>query len=392
MQKRIWIVGIFLLAVILVIAGISVRGEGKPVQAQLVSAAAPADTSGFARADGPRLLAFPADYGPHPDFQTEWWYYTGNLEAEGGRHFGYQLTFFRRALLPPTNHPQRLSDWGSSQVYMAHFAMTDVSAGRYQAFERLQRGAAGLAGAQAVPFQVWLEDWSVVETAPNVYHLHAAQDNLQLDLTLTDVGGPVLQGEQGYSQKGPQPGQASYYYSLPHLASDGTVQVGQSTHIVVGLSWMDHEFSTSALSAGQVGWDWFSIQLEDGSELMVFQIRRQDGAVGYNSSIDPYSSGTWIAPDGSTLHLEKSDFEIQVKDTWKSPTSGAVYPSRWTLRVPELALELELRPLIPDQELDLTYQYWEGAVDITGLQAGNRVSGVGYVELTGYGRSMAGEF
>jgi predicted secreted hydrolase len=386
MQKRIWIVGIFLLAVILVIAGISVRGEGKPVQAQLVSAAAPADTSGFARADGPRLLAFPADYGPHPDFQTEWWYYTGNLEAEGGRHFGYQLTFFRRALLPPTNHPQRLSDWGSSQVYMAHFAMTDVSAGRYQATERLQRGAAGLAGAQAVPFQVWLEDWSVVETAPNVYHLHAAQDNLQLDLTLTDVGGPVLQGEQGYSQKGPQPGQASYYYSLPHLASDGTVQVGQSTHIVVGLSWMDHEFSTSALAHDQVGWDWFSIQLSDGSELMVFQIRKPDG------SLDPFSGGTWIAQNGETQHLSQNEFKIQALGTWKSPHSGATYPALWSVKVPQLGLDLQIDPWLADQELNVSYSYWEGAVHVQGQRLGQPVTGNGYVELTGYSGSMHGQF
>jgi predicted secreted hydrolase len=386
MQKRIWIVGIFLLAVILVIAGISVRGEGKPVQAQLVSAAAPADTSGFARADGPRLLAFPADYGPHPDFQTEWWYYTGNLEAEGGRHFGYQLTFFRRALLPPTNHPQRLSDWGSSQVYMAHFAMTDVSAGRYQAFERLQRGAAGLAGAQAVPFQVWLEDWSGVETAPNVYHLHAAQDNLQLDLTLTDVGGPVLQGEQGYSQKGPQPGQASYYYSLPHLASDGTVQVGQSTHIVVGLSWMDHEFSTSALAHDQVGWDWFSIQLSDGSELMVFQIRKPDG------SLDPFSGGTWIAQNGETQHLSQNEFKIQALGTWKSPHSGATYPALWSVKVPQLGLDLQIDPWLADQELNVSYSYWEGAGHVQGQRLGQPVTGNGYVELTGYSGSMNGQF
>jgi predicted secreted hydrolase len=386
MQKRIWVVGIFLLTLILVIAGISTRGEGKPVQAQLVSAAAPADTSGFARADGPRLLAFPADYGPHPDFQTEWWYYTGNLEAEGRQHFGYQLTFFRRALLPPTDHLQRPSDWGSSQVYMAHFALTDVSAGRYQAFERLQRGAAGLAGAQAAPFQVWLEDWSVVETAPNVYHLHATQGNLQLDLTLTDTGGPVLQGDQGYSQKGPQPGQASYYYSLPHLASYGTVQVGQSTHTVHGLSWMDHEFSTSALADDQVGWDWFSIQLSDGSELMFFQIRKSDG------SLDPFSSGTWIGQNGEIRHLSLSDFKIQALGTWKSPHSGATYPARWSVKVPQLDLDLQIDPWLADQELNVSYSYWEGAVRVKGQHQGQPVTGNGYVELTGYSGSMNGQF
>ena len=197
---------------------------------------------------------------------------------------------------------------------------------------------------------------------------------------------PFCRGTRVTARKVLKPGNASYYFSQTRLASQGTLQMGEQTFKVQGTSWMDHEFSTSALSTGQVGWDWFSIQLKDGSELMVFQIRGEDG------SIDPFSSGTWIAPDGSTRHLEKGDFEILVKDTWKSPTSGVVYPSRWTVRVPELDLELELRPVIADQELDLTYQYWEGAVDITGRKAGEQVAGVGYVELTGYGRSMAGEF
>jgi len=385
-RKTLLIVGIILLTVILVIAGIFVRGGGKPVQAQLVSAAAPADISGFARVDGLRPLAFPADFGPHPDFQTEWWYTTGNLEAEDGQHFGYQLTFFRRALLPPTDRQQRPSDWASSQVYMAHFALTDVSAEHFQAFERLQRGAAGLACAQAAPFQVWLEDWSVVETAPNVYHLNAAQDNVRLDLTLTDTKGPVLHGDRGFSQKGPQPGQASYYYSLTHLETDGTVQVGQENHAVHGLSWMDHEFSTSALADDQVGWDWFSIQLSDGSELMVFQVRNADG------SLDPFSSGTWIAQNGEIRHLSRSDFDIQALGTWKSPHSWATYPARWSVKVPQLGLDLQIEPWLADQELNVSYSYWEGAVRVQGQRLGQPVDGNGYVELTGYTGSMSGQF
>ena len=385
-RKTLLIVGIILLTVILVIAGIFVRGGGKPVQAQLVSAAAPADISGFARVDGLRPLAFPADFGPHPDFQTEWWYTTGNLEAEDGQHFGYQLTFFRRALLPPTDRQQRPSDWASSQVYMAHFALTDVSAEHFQAFERLQRGAAGLAGAQAAPFQVWLEDWSVVETAPDVYHLNAAQDNVRLDLTLTDTKGPVLHGDRGFSQKGPQPGQASYYYSLTHLETDGTVQVGQENHAVHGLSWMDHEFSTSALADDQVGWDWCSIQLSDGSELMVFQVRNADG------SLDPFSSGTWIAQNGEIRHLWRSDFDIQTLGTWKSPHSGATYPARWSVKVPQLGLDLQIEPWLADQELNVSYSYWEGAVRVQGQHLGQPVVGNGYVELTGYTGSMSGQF
>ncbi len=351
---------------------------------------------GFTRADGTYTLTFPEDYGSHPDYQTEWWYYTGNLEDVQGRRYGYQLTFFRRALVPPQEWVERASLWGTNQATLAHFAITDAETGAHAAFERLSRAAVGLAGAESEPFRVWLGDWETQEISPDVYQLHAsvlpdqesnqASQKIVLDLELRDLKGPILQGDQGYSQKGPEVGNASYYFSQTRLASQGTLQMGEQTFKVQGTSWMDHEFSTSALSTGQVGWDWFSIQLKDGSELMVFQMRGEDG------SIDPFSSGTWIAPDGSTRHLEKGDFEILVKDTWKSPTSGVVYPSHWTVRVPELDLELELRPVIADQELDLTYQYWEGAVDITGRKAGEQVAGVGYVELTGYGRSMAGEF
>jgi predicted secreted hydrolase/threonine/homoserine/homoserine lactone efflux protein len=355
-----------------------------------------ANAEGFTRADGTYALTFPEDYGSHPDYQTEWWYYTGNLEDAQGRRFGYQLTFFRRALVPPQERFERASLWGTNQAALAHFSITDGETGVHSAYERLSRVALGLAGAESEPFRAWLDDWEIQETSPETYQLHAsvlpdqeanqASQKIALDLVLRDLKGPVLQGDQGYSQKGPEAGNASYYFSQTRLASQGTLQIGEQTFQVQGTSWMDHEFSTSALSAGQVGWDWFSIQLKDGSELMVFQIRSKDG------SIDPFSSGTWIAPDGSTHHLEKGDFEILVKDTWKSPTSGVVYPGRWIVRVPELDLELELRPLIADQELNLTYQYWEGAVDIRGKIAGEQVAGAGYVELTGYGRSMAGEF
>ena len=177
------------------------------VRAQLVAQVEPA--SGFARARGPQALAFPDDHGAHTDYQTEWWYYTGNLEAADGRHFGYQLTFFRSALLPAPERQERSSAWATDQVYMAHFALTDVAAGQFYAFERFSRGAAGLAGAQAAPFQVWLEDWRVEEVAPGNYRLRAAQDDVAIDLQLTDLKGPILQGDAGYSPKGPEPGNAS---------------------------------------------------------------------------------------------------------------------------------------------------------------------------------------
>lgn len=335
---------------------------------------------GFTRADGSRPLSFPADFGPHPNYQTEWWYYTGNLQTADGRHFGFQLTFFRQALLPIDQMPPSASEWRTDQVYMAHFALTDLSGKSHTAFQRLERGAAGLAGAQATPYKVWLDDWSVSEVSPNTYQLTAKQAEIALDLVMEDAKGPILQGDQGYSQKGPDPGDASYYYSQTHLITKGSVQVNGASYPVSGLSWMDHEFSTSALTQNQIGWDWFSIQLDNDNELMVFQIRQKDG------SIDPYSSGTLVGPDGRTTGLKKGDFEIQVFSTWTSPHTGSVYPSKWKISVPSENIGLEIEPYLADQEMNLSFTYWEGAVRISGSQDGIPVTGSGYVELTGYTR------
>ena len=377
-------IGLLIISLLFGLSAILFRRDEPEVRAQLVAMAD--EAAGFARAEGPRPLEFPADHGPHPDYQTEWWYYTGNLETSDGRHFGYQLSFFRRALVAPAQRQDRPSNWAADQVYMGHFALTDVAGRRYQAFERFTRGAVGLAGAQAVPYHVWLEDWSVEEVEPNVVRLRAVQDDLAIDLLLTDRKGPILQGAGGYSQKGPEPGNASYYYSQTRLDSSGTVRVADTTYQVSGLSWMDHEFSTSALAPDQVGWDWFALQLDDGSELMVFQIRKADG------SVDPFSSGTLVAPDGSTRHLSWDDFQIRVGDTWRSPRSGATYPVRWTVEVPAADLTLDLESYLADQELNLSYAYWEGAVRISGEQAGSAISGSGYVEMTGYASSMQGQF
>ena len=362
------------------------RNQQPVVRSQLIAAAAQGDTAGFARATGPIPLSFPKDFGPHPDYQTEWWYYTGNLETPDGQHFGYQLTFFRRALLPPDRLPKRTSDWAVNQVYMAHFALTDVAAKQYHAYERLERGAAGLAGAQAVPFQVWLDNWSVEAAGAGKYRLKASQAGINLDLTLVDSKGPVLQGDQGYSRKGAEPGQASYYYSLTRLVTSGSVHTQRGTFDVTGLSWMDHEFSTSYLSKDQVGWDWFALQLNDDTELMVFKLRRADG------STDPASSGTVIHPDGSTISLSAEDFRIQVQDTWTSPHTGAKYPSHWTITVPKANLQVTIQPYLDDQELNVSYSYWEGAVHFQGTLDGKSVEGSGYIELTGYAAPMGGQF
>ena len=354
--------------------------------------ALPPTQGNFTRAEAARPLVFPLDMGPHPDFQTEWWYYTGNLSTSSGRQFGFELTFFRRALASPDELVPRSSDWATSQVYLAHFTLTDVTANQFHAFERYERGAAGLAGAQPDPYQVWLQDWSVLLNAPNQYHLHAAlpgtaaQAGLQLDLQMKDLKGPILEGDHGLSQKGLGNGNASYYYSQTRLQTGGTIGMNGQTFTISGLSWMDHEFSTSALGPDQVGWDWFSVQLDDGSELMLYNIRQKNG------SADPFSNGTIIRADGTTRQLKAGDFTIQVNSTWKSPHNGGIYPASWTVTIPSENLTLQIKPLIPDQELNLSIIYWEGAVQITAERAGVKVAGKGYVELTGYAQSLAGNF
>lgn len=385
-MTRLYLVMAVALAILALFAISAVlSGSAEPqVRADLVAQVQP--SSGFTRAMGPRALEFPADHGSHPDYRTEWWYYTGNLEAGDGRHFGYQLTFFRSALLPAWERQQRPSKWATDQVYMAHLALTDVDAGQYRAFERLSRGAAGLAGAQSSPYQVWLEDWEVEGLGPDEYRLSASANGIEIDLQLLDQKDPVLQGDVGYSQKGPEVGNASYYYSLTRMATAGTILVDHMAYAVKGLSWMDHEYSTSALGADLVGWDWFSVQLDDGSELMVYQLRRADG------SADAFSSGSFVDADGQKRQLGPDGFDLAVASMWTSPHSGAAYPSGWTLEVPAADLTLELVPYMADQELNLSFVYWEGAVRVSGQRAGRAVGGNGYVELTGYAETMQGRF
>lgn len=376
--------------VILVLIGLAIlafawlfrsQQAGNQITAQVVSTSA--SVEGFAYADGSRTLSFPGDFGPHPDFQTEWWYYTGNLNDEDGRHFGYELTFFRVSLLPPDQAPTRSSQWAANQIYMAHFAVTDVAAGEFHAFQRYQRGAEGLAGAEADPYHVWLEDWDVQQVGADKYEITAANEGLRIDFQLLDEKGPILQGDSGYSRKGADPSNASYYYSETRLTTTGEIQIGDEIFQVSGLSWKDHEFSTNALEPGQVGWDWFAVQLDDGYELMLYQIRREDG------NLDPFSSGTLIAPDGSTQPLALEDFEVETHDIWHSPHSGADYPMGWEISIPNANLELELAPYLLDQELNLSTIYWEGAVSITGRHDGLMISGIGYVELTGYAAPLS---
>jgi len=333
---------------------------------------------GFQRASTPRRFSFPADHGPHPGFRTEWWYFTGNLSSAGGRRFGYQLTFFRIALSPsPVERP---SHWGANDIIMAHFALTDVEGRRFHSAERFSRSALGLAGAGGRPLTVWLEDWLAAETGDNPWRMRltAREGEESFDLTVTAQRPVVLNGEGGLSRKGGEPGNASYYYSLTRMETVGTVTVGGETVAVTGLSWLDREWSTSALGTDQAGWDWFALQLDDGRDVMFYRLRRRDGTT------EPWSSGTLVAADGRYRHLSCDDARIQALDWWQSPASGIRYPSRWRLSIPSQHLDLEILPRIPHQEHLVTVRYWEGAVQVKSLSPGGP-GGFGYLEMTGYG-------
>lgn len=350
-----------------------------PAMSPLPQASVPTVQSGFTAADGSRPLTFPADFGAHPDFRTEWWYYTGNLDTQDARHFGFELTIFRVGLLPPTSEIPANSKWSSREIYFAHFAISDVAGNRFYAFQRFSRPAPELAGAEANPYHVWLEDWNITEQSPGTYRLQAEQEQISLNLTLTDEMGVILQGENGYSRKGKNPGNASYYYSQPRLRAEGSVRIGGTEYQVTGLAWNDHEFSTGALDDNQVGWDWFSLQFDDGRALMLFQLREREGGVSDSAS------GTFISADKTSQSLHKSDFEITVLDKWKSPHTQGIYPSSRQIELPQQNCQLDARPWMSDQEVNFApITYWEGAVHFTGACNGAPVSGNGYIELTGY--------
>lgn len=343
------------------------------------------NTAGFAQATEPDNVVFPRDLGPHNAYQTEWWYYTGNLETAEGRPFGFQLTFFRRALTADKGSSgETTSDWRTNQIYLAHFTISDMEGNAFYPAERFSRGAADLAGAQADPYRVWLENWFVETVNEEQVHLFAKTEEVTLDLTLTQTLPPILHGDGGLSPKGPEPGNASYYYSIVQQEAAGTVVVGEESFDVTGRAWKDHEYSTSALSPGAVGWDWFSLQFNDGSALMFFQIRQADGR------LEPASSGTYIYPDGTTRPLDREGWQLTVTDSWASPHSEAEYPAGWQITIPELELEIEGRPLMNDQELNVSTTYWEGAVEFSGTIDGRAVEAQGYIEMTGYAETMAG--
>ena len=359
---------------LLIVLATTAAAQDRSELAELLDAA----NEAFPKATEPRIFEFPADHGPHPEYRNEWWYVTGNLDSESGQRFGYELTIFRFALAPSA--VESASAWRTNQVYVAHLAVTDAAGERFLVAQKYARGALGLAGAEGKPFSVWIDDWSLraATSAANEWRLTASSDHIALDLALTATKPPVLNGDAGLSQKSAEPGNASYYYSITRLATVGELRIDDTAFRVRGSSWVDREWSSSALGDDQVGWDWFALQLDDGRELMMYQLRRRDG------SADPNSAGTLTLADGTAVHLGKDDIAIHVLDTWSSP-EGGTYPSRWQLVVPAHDIDVEVVPVLADQELFTTVRYWEGAVDVSG-SAGS--GGRGYVELTGYAENI----
>lgn len=376
-----------IIIVVITVFGVSlvdVGGNGE-VSATTAIAASDINLDDYARATDSYQWNFPEDFGPHPDYLTEWWYYTGNVTTDDGRHFGFQFTIFRRAITPDATESD--SEWRTNQVYLAHFTISDIANNEFFHEERFSRGGAGLAGATVDPmYRVWVEDWEILaqNDDASLVTIQAITDEFSIDVTLEQTKPPALQGDNGLSMKNDEIGNASYYYTLSRLNTTGQITIEGETFDVTGTTWKDHEFSTSALGTDAQGWDWFGLIFDDNTEMMIGQIRLVDGG------IEPAFGGLYIYPDGTTEYLPSESFTITATDTWVSPNTGAEYPSGWdiTVTTSQETLNFQITPLMQEQELyDTDPSYWEGAVSISGDK-----TGYGYGELTGYVQSMQNRF
>jgi len=357
----------------------------------VVIALATMQVSPWQEAKAGYVFSFPRDHAAHPDFKIEWWYYTGNVTAVDGRRFGYQVTFFRVGI---DYAPANPSKWAVRDLYMTHLAVSDAKGQRYRYAEKLTRGGPGLAGAKVDTYYTWNDDWTaglIGNREPGAgsrqqHALKAMSASAGIDFVLDEGKAPAINGINGINQKGARQGNASHYYSLTRMPTKGTLMIDGERFEVSGLTWMDHEFSTSFLEPEQRGWDWFSIQLSDNRELMLYRMRRSDG------SHDPRSSGTLIDANGRTTHLSNDDFTLTPgRATFKSK-NGAVYPTEWTVAIPSHKIALTVTTPLSDQELSLVEStgiaYWEGMIDVAGQSGGQAVRGSGYLEMTGYHSSL----
>jgi predicted secreted hydrolase len=354
-------------------------------------ASAPVLAAQWKQATAGYQFVFPRDHASHPDYKIEWWYYTGNVRTREGRRFGYQVTFFRVGIDHTPANPSR---WAIRDLHMAHLAISDPAGRRYRYAEKLSRGGPGLAGADSHRYNVWNDDWSaMLDSAGDAgggrrerHLLSATSAQAAINLILEPGKAPAINGINGISQKGAQEGNASHYYSMTRMPTRGRISIDGEEFEIEGESWMDHEFGTSFLEPGQRGWDWFAMQLSDGRELMLYQLRRADG------SRDPRSSGTLVDRSGKTTHLANADFTLTQGRAQFRSKNGAVYPLEWKVSVPSQGLELTVTTPLQDQELSLERStgiaYWEGLIDISGRAGTAAVTGQGYLEMTGYHGSL----
>lgn len=334
----------------------------------------------------PCQLEFPKDHGAHPGYKTEWWYYTGNVATATKDRFGYQLTFFRSQISPPESAkswPHPTSAWRTRQIYMGHLALTDINNNAYYMDQDLGRGALNIAGAvtDQAATHVFLKNWSLI-IQENRHILKAITPEFGIDLILSPSKPPIPHGISGYSQKGEKPESASCYYSFTRLQTRGNIEIGKQTFQAAGLSWMDHEFSSAPLEKNIEGWDWFSIQFDNQTELMIYYLRKND------KTFSPASSGTFIDSDGKSHRLNIDDIRLKITRYWKSPHTAARYPAGWKITIPKHHIDAEIAPKVSDQEMrgsdNSGIAYWEGSISVSGSIAGKSVEGFGYVELTGY--------
>jgi predicted secreted hydrolase len=324
---------------------------------------------------------FPRDHFNHEEFQTEWWYTTGNLTSADGHHYGFELTFFRQGV---SRDPDKQEAWDIQDLYLAHLALSDLDGGKFYQAERKNRAGPGLAGIDEKQKRIWNGNCEIRWNG-DAEILSAADEKFSLSFTLRSEKPPVIHGENGVSQKSAGAGRASHYISFTRLQTRGTLAISGKLIQVQGSSWMDHEFFTHSMEADQVGWDWLSLQLEDDTELMLYQIRRKDGTT------DPFSSGTYVDAQGKSVHLTEGDFRLRpAGETWTSGVTGATYPVVWSMEIPKLGLKLAARARLKSQELaggsKIAPSYWEGAIAIEGMRGAASIQGVGYLEMTGYAR------
>ena len=339
---------------------------------------------GWEKALKSRHFSFPRDHGSHPQFKTEWWYVTGRLTTDQGRLFGFQFTIFRQGIqetLPTTS----ASPWQVRDLFILHCGLSDIENQRFLSHQEISRAGPGLAGASEKIMETWLKGSRIAwNEKKRTIELTAKTPDYELSLELQPAYPPILNGLSGLSAKGPEPGQASYYYSWPRLAGKGLLKLDGELFAVTGLSWLDREFATNQLGPEQAGWDWFALHLDDGSALMLYRMRLKNGGQ------DASSSGTWIFPDGRSRHLTNQDFKLEPGKTWHSPKSGADYPVNWQIELEKpVAMRLAISPLILNQEMNagqtVLANYWEGAVKVEGFGTRKRkFGGRGYLEMTGY--------